>query len=82
MTVIDPDELVDARRKLSQTYSSVTWSSPEVNAALQAFEDWFDVAKTDAAAAVETAVPGVFTTAQKKKIGGLWMLRKALRELL
>ncbi len=85
MATIGQGELINARRELAKSALEVRWTKAQVNLALQAIEDWFEEppsAKSDAAAAIETAVPGLFSNAEKKKIGGVWMLRKALRELL
>jgi len=88
MATIGVGELDKGMRELQQNIrpNPTTWSKPEIKAAFQSLEDWFEdppsSAKVDAGAAIEVAAPGVFTNAQKKKIGGVWMLRKALRDLL
>lgn len=85
MATLNASELDKGMRELSRAKrpGPSTWSKPEIKAALQALEDWFeDAAKLDAAAAIERAAPGAFSNADKKKIGGIWMSRKSLRSLL
>jgi len=88
MATIGNDELDFGMRELARNIrpNPTVWSKAQIKAAFQSLEDWFEdapsSAKLDAAAAIETVAPGVFSNAQKKKIGGVWMIRKALRDLV
>jgi len=59
-----------------------TWSKPEINAAIQAIEDRWDAAGTQAAlsADIEAAAPAVFTAAQKKYLAAFWLIGRGQRE--
>lgn len=61
--------------------TTVNYTRAQINAAVQAIEDYFeDTARAGFGAAIEAAAPGVFTNAQKKKIGKYWLLQKYGRE--
>lgn len=81
MAVLSKSDLVDGRGVMARG-AVVTWTKAQVNAALQAAEDQFNADRARYAAAIETAAPGVFSSAEKKRLGGVWMIRKAQRELL
>jgi hypothetical protein len=74
-------ELTDLRQQVAAATTSQSWTKPQVNAAIQALEDWWDTSgRAAAGAAIEAAVPGVFTNQQKKVIGKYWLVQKAGRE--
>jgi hypothetical protein len=81
MAILSPSELTDLRQRCAANVNTLSWTKAEVNAALQALEDWFDTSgRADAAAAMEAAAPGVFTNPQKRLIGKYWLLQKSGRE--
>ncbi len=82
MAILDNNELKQGMNRLARDSAVVTWQKSHIKTAFQAIEDWFEANKGGAGSAIETAAPGKFTNAQKKKIGGIWMLRKANREML
>jgi hypothetical protein len=81
MAIISVSDLASLRQRCAADANSVTWTKAQVNAAIQALEDWFDTTgRAGAAAAIESAAPGVFTNAQKKLIGKYWLAQKSGRE--
>lgn len=56
-------------------------TKPDLNAAFQAVEDWFEnTGRAAIGSAIETAAPGKFNAAQKKRIAGYWLRQKFTRE--
>lgn len=45
------------------------WTRQTLTDVFQALEDWYQANKASAASDMESAAPGVFSTAQKKEIG-------------
>jgi hypothetical protein len=81
MAIVSVSDLASLRQRCASDVASVTWTKAQVNAAIQALEDWFDTTgRQEAAAAIESAAPGVFTNAQKKLIGKYWLTQKSGRE--
>ena len=80
MAVLSSDQLTDMRKKMA-VGETVVWTKPQLNAALQAIEDWYETNKVAIGTAIDVATaPLVFTAAQKKKLGAYWLLQKASRE--
>ena len=89
MATITAESLAALRRRVARTAArkgiDINFSKPEINAALKALDDWFDLPATRgaASAAIDTAVPALgstgapFTNAQKKLIGAYWLIQKA-----
>lgn len=70
MPALGTQDVVDARRYCSDN-APVTWTKPQINAAIQAIDQWFDLPATRAAisAAINVATsPKVFTPAEKLQI--------------
>lgn len=81
MAVLTPEELADLRRRVRRSVGDVSWTKPQINAALQAIEDWFELNRTLIVAAIDTASnPFTFTGPQKKALVAYWMLQKFGRE--
>jgi hypothetical protein len=82
MAIISVSDLASLRQRCAaDATGGVTWTKAQVNAAVQALEDWFDTTgRAGAAAAIESAAPGVFTNTQKKLIGKYWLAQKSGRE--
>jgi hypothetical protein len=80
MAVLTASELAELRNGVANS-GTQSWTRAQVNAALQAVEDYFeDTARAGFGSAIEAAAPGVFTNAQKKRIGAYWLLQKYRRE--
>lgn len=77
MATITPTELAAARRGATADWpNGITHTKPQINAALQAIEDWWNANAASLVTAINAAtVPlGVtFTGAQKKIIGKWWL---------
>lgn len=80
MSVLTARELAAIRRKLAQQFVPVTWTKPEINAAVQAVEDRLVASKSVIAGDIETAAPGLFNGPQKKAIAAYAVLRYASGE--
>jgi hypothetical protein len=79
VAILTTDQLAAIRRRVAKAFNpdSVRWKKPEINAALQAIEDWFEANKASGSAAVDTATaPFVFTGAEKKLLFAYWLLVK------
>jgi hypothetical protein len=80
MAILSGEQLAELRRELARGVSEVTWNKPQVNAAIQAYEDWFEGQRAAINAAIEGAAPGVFTAPQKKAMGRWFLGQKSGRE--
>lgn len=80
MAVLTPEILAQIRREFTVGLNP-TWNKTEVNAVLQAVEDWFEANRTSLGAAMEAAAPGKFNAAMKKRLAAYWLLNKYGREL-
>lgn len=70
MAVLTAEELRGMRNVSEPDRTPHTHTKAQVNAALQAMEDYYQAtAKAGFAAAIENAAPGVFSNNQKKKLG-------------
>jgi len=74
----DPER--DELRQMLAGAVTPTWTKPQINAALQAVEDWFETARAGAGAAIEAAAPGVFSPANKRRLLVAWLRQKLRRE--
>ena len=80
MAILTVSQLTDLRQRVAATITP-DFTKAQINAALQGLEDWYEASgRSAAAAAIETAAPGVFTNAEKKLLGKYWLLQKAGRE--
>lgn len=79
MAVLTPAQLVELRQHCAEA-QTVTWTKPQVNAALQAIEDRFEAVRASFGVAIETAAPGVFSPAQKVRLVKFWLRQKFGRE--
>jgi hypothetical protein len=80
MAEITPEQAVELRRIAARRSPTVTWTKPQINAALQAIEDAIQSTsnvggrsiKAALALAIENAAPGVFTNPQKDELFVIW----------
>jgi uncharacterized protein Smg (DUF494 family) len=81
MATLTPTQLTQLRQQVAASLTSIGFTKPQINTALQALEDWYETSgRAEAGAAIEAAAPGVFTGPQKVKLGKYWLLQKAGRE--
>lgn len=81
MAVLNATQLTELRQACSRSGIAINYTKAQVNAGLQAIEDYFEnTARAGFGQAIEAAAPGVFTAAQKKQLGKFWLLQKAGRE--
>lgn len=81
MAVLNTTQLEELRRHLETSGIAVTYTKVQVNAALQAIEDWFEANRTSLSTAINAGTaPFTFTGAQKVKLVKFWLLQKAGRE--
>lgn len=82
MAVLTANQLTECRQGIAKEGLPVNYTKGQVNAALQAIEDWFTDGITNRPAsslnaAINAATsPLVFTPAQKKKLFAFWALKK------
>ncbi len=83
MAVLTDEQLTKVRRKMAQHLASFGFDKPTVNAAIQEMEDWYESEKATVSSRLDTVTsPVVLTNAEKKAIGGAFLVEKALRELV
>lgn len=85
MAVLTSDELTAIRREVARglqaTGTPINFTKAQVNAAIQALEDWFEANRAAASTAINNATsPFVFTNAQKKQIMAYWLQLKFGKE--
>lgn len=68
---ISNKNLAELRRGICKGYKP-SFDKTEINGALNAVNDWWATVRASAGTAIETASPGKFTNAQKKKIVAYW----------
>ncbi len=78
MATLSATELAELRQGFADG-RVVAHTKPQINAVLQAVEDWFEANRASLGAAMEAAAPGVFTGPQKKAIGSYWLRQKFVR---
>lgn len=78
MATLPGGDLARIRRDLARELGEVAWTKADVNDALQAIEDWWDLPATKAAlsAAIDAATAFTFSNPQKRVIGKLWLRSK------
>lgn len=78
--ILTQEELTQIRQECA-TKVAVNYTKPQINAAAQAVEDWFEANRSAISTAINTATaPLVFTAAQKKVIVVHWLISKFNRE--
>lgn len=80
MAVLSSVQLNELQRKAAKKFLDFGYDKPTLNLAAQAMEDWFEANKADGSAAVEAAVPGVFTNGEKLTLFAIWMVQRAARD--
>ena len=82
MGVLTKPQLAKVSRHISENGTTVMWSKPQVHAAVQAIEDWFEANRSSLNTEINAATaPLVFTAEQKKKLIVGFLIQKAEREL-
>lgn len=80
MATIPGEKLTEMRRLLAQRVPHVRWSKLQVNAALQAAENWFvtPAVQSNFNTALNNSVPGLtMTAAERNEIKRAWLLWRA-----
>lgn len=74
MAVISQDEFSEFITDMNRRTTEQSWGKPQLRAAVQAIEDFFDQPSTRQALAgqIEAASPGTFNNQQKELIFALW----------
>jgi hypothetical protein len=81
MAILTASQLTELRQACSRSGIAINYTKAQVNAGLQAIEDYFEnTVRAGIATAIESAAPGVFTNAQKKQLAKMWLLQKYGRE--
>lgn len=80
MATLLNNELSELRQTAGRD-QAVDYTKPQINAALQAIEDWFEANRAALGAAINTATaPYVFTPALKRRMVAHWFRQKFSRE--
>ena len=80
MAVLTSVQLQELRRISEPNRAPIAHTKAQVNAALQAIEDWFEANRAALGAAIEAAAPGIFNITQKRALVKFWLLKKFERE--
>lgn len=78
MAVLTASELTELRQDMAREYLTVTWIKSDINAAVQAYEDAYEL--VDFKAAVDAAGTFRFSDVQIKTIGACYNKQKSRRE--
>ena len=77
MAVLNSTQLAELRRAMASDQATVNYNKVQINAALQAVEDWFEANRAAINAAINTATaPLVFTGSQKSALVKYWLRQK------
>lgn len=76
MAALTAPEFAPIRQRLADLVRAPHYRKAQVNAAVQAVEDWFEANQPALGTAIETAAPGVFSAAQKRLLVRAWLLSK------
>ncbi len=83
MAILSAPEQAELRRQIAAELPAVDFTKPQVNAAFQAIEDWFEANRASLSTAINAAtVPAgyTFTAAQKRILVAYWLRQKFGRE--
>jgi hypothetical protein len=81
MAQLDSNELTGIRGECAKTFSPISYTKPQLNAAAQAAETFLAANGAAISSAIDAATtPFVFSNAQKKKIVAEVLNRKFLRD--
>jgi hypothetical protein len=81
MATLSASERGEISEALCQRNPAVNYTKPQIGAAVQAVEDWFEGGRAGLNAAINAATaPLVLTAAQKKHLVVHFLLQKARRE--
>lgn len=75
MAILEATELAKLRRDFAEGVA-VTYTKPQINAALQQIEDWFEANR----ASLGAAITGGWTANQKRRLVKFWLRQKFERE--
>ncbi len=77
MSILTQDHLLFVRQQAAHDMPAVNYTKPQINAAAQAVEDWFEVNRPALSTAIDLATsPLVLTNAQKKQLVKWWFMLK------
>jgi len=83
MAILSAQERAELRQKVAAKLSTVGYTKPQVNAALQGIEDWFEANRASLSTAINAATTPLgytFSAAEKKLLVAFWLLQKFGRE--
>jgi len=78
MAVLTSLQLVRIQRAVEKERLPIDYIKPQINAAIQLVEDWFQANRASLATAMDPG--GIFSNPQKKAIVKAWLLSKFERE--
>ena len=76
MAILAADDLTTLRAEVAADQGVIAHTKPQINAAFQAIENWYEANRASLGTAIEAAAPGVFTAAQKRRLGKYWLRLK------
>jgi hypothetical protein len=80
MAVLSPDELTKIRQECAKRVP-VNYTKAQLNAAVQAVEDWFETNRSSLSAVINNATsPLTLTAGQKRALVAFWLESKFRKE--
>ena len=79
MAILATRQLATLRREVEKSPEPIDYTKGEINAALQAIEDWWENNRLTLSTVIDNATAKSFTATQKRQIGRAWMIDKAAR---
>lgn len=79
MAVLTSSELAEVAKAIAKG-TQVDWVKGDINAALQAIEDWFESERTTVSGLIDAATAFSFTNAHKKTMIRFFLRQKFRRE--
>lgn len=82
MAILDSGQLTEVRRAYTDKRAPIVdYTKPQLNAAIQAIEDWFEMNRAGLAVAIDAATaPYVFPATQKRLMVAMWLRHKSGRD--
>ena len=77
MAILTSEEVTTIRRLCADELGTVNYTKPQVNAAIQGVEDWFETNRSSLVVAINAATGQfIFIPAQKRAILKYWLRQK------
>lgn len=77
MAILIPDQLAELRRETAKDQPTINWTKPQINAAIQAIEDFFENNRAALNGAINAGTaPFIFPNPIKAMLVKAWLKQK------